>query len=550
MKLYKGNRFPFCCTLFAKSDAQQVGSVIRTLSRHKIRCAVPKRRLKDCISRAAVVLLFLSPEAVRDKAVLKGISKACIMGKTVLTVFLTETQLTPGLSMQLGQMQAILKFREESDEAFYRKLLKAPALQTMSVTAQQKKALRRHTLLWAIGGTVVLAAAVLIGLYWRPLKAMLPTSPLRRIGVPPDFESVETLYVYGETQNATYEMPRYRICADGEHDWAQLGERTIPQGDITKLDDFAMLNNLRELSICNNRINSIKPILSLTKLTILDVSHNRISNLAGIDALSDLEILNVSYNAIPELDDVANLRKLRTLNVAYTDASSLEPLLSAPSLETVYIDADLLDAANALGETPFEIICLNTPVYRYNELEDALNDPLVTDICIMDTITVPRGENLRIRPDVVLTERNGDLPFSIYGTVRVAGVWEMTCKHYNYGTILIEDGGVCDGKEITLLNLGTFKVDKGGRHNLRDGATFVFRGGNYENRGDVYLSSDFHVEFVNGEIVNYGALHLRTADLWNIKMDDLPIDNIYNSGIVYVDGITVLDRTRFANDQK
>ena len=75
-------------------------------------------------------------------------------------------------------------------------------------------------------------------------------------------------------------------------------------------------------------------------------------------------------------------------------------------------------------------------------------------------------------------------------------------------------------------------------------------GGNYENRGDVYLSSDFHVEFVNGEIVNYGALHLRTADLWNIKMDDLPIDNIYNSGIVYVDGITVLDRTRFANDQK
>ena len=545
-----GNRFPFCCALFTESDAREAGAVMQTLAHYKIRCAVPKRRLTNCISRAAVILLFLSPEAVRDKAVLKGIGKACVMGKTILTVFLTETRLTPGLSMQLGQMQAIPKFREESDEAFYRKLLKTPALQTMSVTSQQKKALRRHTLLWAIGGTVVLTAAVLIGLNWRPLKAMLPSSPLRRIGVPPDFENVETLYVYGETQNASYEMPRYRIYADGENDWAQLSERAIPQGSITKLDDFALLTDLKELCICNNRIDSIKPILSLKQLTLLDVSHNRIPDFNGIGALSELETLNVSHNDISELDEIANLRKLRILNVAYTDAVSLEPLLSAPSLETVYIDSRQLDTAKALGETPFEIVCLDTPVYRYSELAEALHDPLVTDICIMKTVTVPHGEEIRIRPGVVLTERDSDISISVYGTVRVEGVWKMTCKQSVYGTIAVENGGVCTFRESTTVHCGQICIEKGGRHNLTDGATFIFVGGNYENNGEVSLQGAFHIQYkASGSLVNNGALYLRTVDFFMSEFE-VPNDNILNNGIVYVDGVAVLDGAQSEYDKK
>lgn len=550
MKLYAGNRFPFCCALFAKADAAEAGAVIETLGAHRIRCAVPKRRLADCVSRAAVVLLFLSPEAIHDKAVLKGVSKACILGKPVLTVFLQETRLTPGLSMQLGQMQAILKYSEESDEAFYRKLLNAPALQTMSVTPQQQKVLRRHTQLWAVGGAVVLAAAILIGVYWRPLKAMLPTSPLQRVGVPLDFESVETLYVYGETPVDAYGMPKYRLYTDGERDWAMLEGRLIPPGDIAKLDDFAMLPNIQELCICNDRIESIRPLLSLTQLTLLDLSHNRLFSLRGIDALSALETLNLSHNPIQELDDLVGLPKLRTLNVACTDAASLEPLLSMPSLQTLYIDAKLLDAAKVLEETSIEIVCLDTPVYRYAELAEALKDPQVTDICIMKTVTVPRGQEILIRPEVTLTQRNADLSISVYGTVRLEGVWKMTSKQYNYGTILIENGGVCVSKETATLHLGAIEVQQGGRHYLQDGASFTFHGGSYVNRGDVYLRNGFHVQYVSGRASNYGALHLRTADLRNIG-SDIPLDQIYNGGLVYLDGFVILDgRKQKANDMK
>lgn len=549
MKPYKGNRYPFCCALFTEVDAPEAVAVLERLSRQKIRCAVPMRRRADCIARAAAVLLFLSPDAVRDKAVLKSIAKACSAGKPILTVYLRETRLTPGLSMQLGQMQAIPKYREESEEAFYEKLLSAPALQEMTVTPQQREALRRRTLFWAFGGAILLAAAVLVGLYWRPLKAMLPSSPLQKLGVPLDFDSIETLYVYGETKTGTYTMPKYRIYADGEHDWTALGDQLYPQGDITKLDDFAMLGNLKELCICNNPIESFAPIASLTGLTLLDVSHDQITDLSGIGRLKKLETLNVSYNSLSDLGEIAALSKLRVLNISYTDVLSLDALASMPALETVYIDAAQLAAAEALGETSISFVCLDKPIYHFPDLKAALNDSRVTDIRIMRTITVPRNEEITIRPGVVLTEGDGELSVSVYGTVRVDGVWETSCKQYIYGSVVVENGGVYTCKANATVHCGQFRIEKGGRHNLRDGATFTFIGGYYENNGEVSLQGEYHILYgIGGTLVNNGVLYLRAADFFASQFE-IPNDKMINNGIVYVDGVAVLDGTQPSNEQ-
>ena len=67
--------------------------------------------------------------------------------------------------------------------------------------------------------------------------------------------------------------------------------------------------------------------------------------------------------------------------------------------------------------------------------------------------------------------------------------------------------------------------------------------GEYENNGDVYLRRDFHIEYIRGDIVNNGALHLRTLDMIDVGTD-IPLERIVNNGIVYVDGLAVLDATR------
>lgn len=551
MEPYSGNRYPFCYALYTKADEQEVLALLNALERRGVRSALPARR-RGVLHRAAAVLLFLSPEAIRDKALLRGVTAACEAGKTVLAIHLKESELTPGLALQLGQTQALFKYQAESEAAFLQKLFNAPALQNMSVTPLQRKALRRQTLAWALSGALVLTLGLLIGLNWRPIQARFPNSTLRKLGVPLDFGSVETLYVYGDTALDAYSMPRYRLYADGEHDWVRLGDRLIPQGSVRTLDDFGLLVNLRELCICNDPITSLDPILGLTGLKRLDVSHDQISNFNGIGTLAGLEYLNVSHISLSSLEGITELKGLRTLNIAFTDLTALDGLLSLPALETVYIDASLLDAAAALGETPFEIVCLDTPVYDYSGLAAALADPAITDIRIMNGLLIPASAELTVRPGVALTGVGLDGSFTVnnYGIIHLQGVWEMgLCDRMNYGTILVEPGGVYTGGMCTTITTGVFRIEPGGRQNLERGAIFSLTGGRYENDGDVYLQGGYELRFLGGLAVNNGALHLFDMDDVDLKIH-IARDRFVNNGTVYYKGVLIPNDKLFGEDQE
>ncbi len=551
MRSYQGNRYPFCYALFAKADRREAMAVLDALDRQGTRVALPVRRSKKTIRRAALTLLFLSPEAVQDRAVAAGVAQASAAGKTILTIYLKATELTPGLEMQLGQTQAIFKYREDSEADFYRKLLGAPALRSLSVTPEQKQALRRRTLLWALCGGLTLALGLLVALNWKPIQARLPNAPLRQLGVPLDFDSVETLYVYGETPLDTYAMPGYKLFADGENDYVRLGQRLIPPGNIAALDDFALLRNLRELCLCNDPVESLAPLMSLTGLTLLDVSHDGELDLSGIEALSRLETLNLSHDRLFGQEALSKLPSLKVLNLAYTELADLRWLRDLPSLETVYIDAGLLTAAQALGETPFEIVCLDTPVYGYADLKAALEDPAVTDIRIMNGLTIPASAELVVRPEVALTGAGleGDFTVSNYGTLRLYGVWEMgLCTRINYGTVVVEPGGLYSGGMCDDITTGLFRIEAGGRQNLERGMSFSLSGGRYENEGDVYLRGGYQLRFLGGTVVNHGTLHLFSTE-YGVFQIGIDRDRFQNDGQVYYDGVLIPNDRLFSEKE-
>ena len=356
--------------------------------------------------------------------------------------------------------------------------------------------------------------------------------------------------MYGKTALDDYTMPGYRLYADGEHDHARIGDRLIPQGDIETLEDFAFLSNLRELCICNDPIETLDPILSLTKLTLLDVSHDRISDLSGIGALSRLETLNLSYDPLSDLSGLTDLKELRTLNVAFTDLDDLGVLLSLPSLETVYIDAQMLRAAQTLGETPFDVVCLDTPVYDFVGLQSALEDPAVTDVCIMDGFIIPVSAELTVRPEVVIAGAGLEEDFTVnnYGTIHLYGVWEMgLCYRVNYGTVIVEPGGVYTGGMCDTVTTGTFRIEEGGRQYLERGATFSVSGGRYENNGDVYLQGGYRLLFLGGAVVNNGSLHLSPTEYGEVKLG-IDRDKFVNNGKVYYDGQLIPNEALFSED--
>ena len=84
MRSYQGNRYPFCYALFARADRREAMAVLDTMDRQGTRVALPAGRSKKTIRRAALTLLFLSPEAVQDRAVAAGVAQATAAGKTIV----------------------------------------------------------------------------------------------------------------------------------------------------------------------------------------------------------------------------------------------------------------------------------------------------------------------------------------------------------------------------------------------------------------------------------------------------------------------------------
>ena len=153
--------------------------------------------------------------------------------------------------------------------------------------------------------------------------------------------------------------------------------------------------------------------------------------------------------------------------------------------------------------------------------------------------------DLTIRPGVSVSDVDRMYCYiTNYGTVRVEGVW--SASYYvrnNYGTLIVEDGGLYTGGSCATYNRGTFRIEKGGRQNLESGATFCLMGGRYENNGDVYLQDGCDLQYNSGTIVNNGSLFLFSLHLSD-RINSIPADRLYNSGTVYLGGFPILSPSK------
>ncbi|MBQ2505825.1 MAG: leucine-rich repeat domain-containing protein, partial [Erysipelotrichaceae bacterium] len=290
MEKYKGNKEPFIYALFAQSDRYEALGVLEYLSERKYKLTFEERKPEDCIKRSANVLLFLSRDALNDEKLLKEISIASKLNKTIISIFLEETTLTPGLSMMLGQTQGIMKYQLD-EEQFKQKLDNSPALAHMEVTAQQKEAGKKQSLMMGVG-IVLLSVIAAIILIFKPFSSN--SALLQQLGISGNLSNIRTLYIYGEETRNEYELPQFIITSDGLNDLILLDHNTVEIGSIEDISDFSKITNLEELCISGNSIRTIEPILGLKKLRFLDISHNYGIDISGISALENLEVLNIA----------------------------------------------------------------------------------------------------------------------------------------------------------------------------------------------------------------------------------------------------------------
>ena len=512
MEKYKGNKEPFIYALFAQSDRYEALGVLEYLSERKYKLTFEERKPEDCIKRSANVLLFLSRDALNDEKLLKEISIASKLNKTIISIFLEETTLTPGLSMMLGQTQGIMKYQLD-EEQFKQKLDNSPALAHMEVTAQQKEAGKKQSLMMGVG-IVLLSVIAAIILIFKPFSSN--SALLQQLGISGNLSNIRTLYIYGEETRNEYELPQFIITSDGLNDLILLDHNTVEIGSIEDISDFSKITNLEELCISGNSIRTIEPILGLKKLRFLDISHNYGIDISGISALENLEVLNIAET---EIEDIAELRELK-------------------NLKTLYVSSDYLETQKeVLNELSAEVVSIDEPVYTFEELKNALSRSDIHCVRIMNSITIPEGEILNIGKGTILrgfvAEGRPELIIDNYGTINIYGGFEMgLCTRNNYGSIIVKDGGVYTGGMCDSFNYGIFTIEKGGIQIHERGHLFSIDAGTYTNEGTLVFGGGGEFRFNDGEFINNGTI------IWNLgnfgPSIRLNSGNYVNNGKIYL----------------
>ena len=85
--------------------------------------------IEDHLRRASVLLAFMTPNTIASKNCRNEINFALHLEKEILIVYLEDTTLLQGMSLQLNSTQSLLRKSHPSDESFTRELVNARILQ-------------------------------------------------------------------------------------------------------------------------------------------------------------------------------------------------------------------------------------------------------------------------------------------------------------------------------------------------------------------------------------------------------------------------------------
>jgi hypothetical protein len=138
-KAYEGKE-PYIFISYAHKNSDKVFPIIKQLYEKGYRIWYDEgidpgsewpESIATHLSDASAVMLFVSPESMASDNVRREITFALNMRKLMLSVFLQPTEMSSGMSLQLGLNQAIHYYSYQSDALFFEKFLNAVPTTTL-----------------------------------------------------------------------------------------------------------------------------------------------------------------------------------------------------------------------------------------------------------------------------------------------------------------------------------------------------------------------------------------------------------------------------------
>ena len=192
LKPYMGNE-PYVFISYAHADEQAVGSVLENLEKHGVRFWYDDgievgsewpEYIAERLASSSMMIAFVSNAYAVSNNCRKEMHYAVSKGIKTVNVFLEDADITPGMTLQIGNIFALMKYRMEENE-FYDRLYQAlqmpetPALSEKSVeidgnashksakvSGKKRKKPVKNLLIAGLG--IFLAAAVFCGIWFIP----------------------------------------------------------------------------------------------------------------------------------------------------------------------------------------------------------------------------------------------------------------------------------------------------------------------------------------------------------------------------------------------
>ncbi|MGM9670831.1 MAG: TIR domain-containing protein [Oscillospiraceae bacterium] len=396
-KPYEGSD-PYIFISYAHADADAVLEIVGDMHDRGYRIWYDEgidagSEWTECIAShlygAHLVLAFVSPAYLASDNCRKELHYALTKKKKTISIFLEETQLSPGMELQLGNIFALMKYTYPSEDYFYDKLYTAPLLRSEAFadaeaeTAppeapakpkkgkkkaersgkaknREKKAERSGKTKKGKAGKIIAAclavvllgcaiAAVIVGHFtgylerWTTKTVAVETLPSDTVCAfqNPILEQAARDYAGIPAGELTVDdlkgLTALYVCGNTvSFTKPETEGMSAERGSIRELSDLAYFPSLTTVWLRNQNITSLRTLPACAVET-LDVSGNRITALAGIENLPKLQTLLADGNAIADLTGLERCLDLRTVSLNGANASELSVFRPLTKLQSLTI---------------------------------------------------------------------------------------------------------------------------------------------------------------------------------------------------------------------
>lgn len=374
---YEGDE-PYIFISYAHANGPAVMQVVRELADRGFRVWYDEgievgsewpEYIAQHLAGASLMIAFLSNAYMRSDNCRREMHFALSKRISTVNIFLEETQMTPGMEMQVGNLFALMKY-SMSEDVFCEKLFSAPQLDAslrtgepvpekpkkkpakkvpVDLTEEEKKRkrkkARRIAALSVLGALLI--ACIVLGIVGYA------TGIAQRLKIRTEQTEIAVLPAGAEISFHSEELERAvrAFCGAAEgslhvSDLANITRLTVDgtgvsfndenpvsaaweSGDWTELSDLRFFSSLVHLTLSNLPITDLET-LPASGVKYLTIRACPLTSLRGIGKLTDLREIETEGSPIRKLGDLdkcLELRRLVLVGANPADLSAVKPLI-------------------------------------------------------------------------------------------------------------------------------------------------------------------------------------------------------------------------------